>query len=81
MQIKLKKNNNSGMESTHERGVAIIIARRHEQALSEWEPVNERIIRARFYSKHIKLTVIQCYAPTNEASEDEKDSFYQLSAL
>ena len=42
----------------------------------EREPVNERIIIARFFSKHIKLTVVQCFAPTNEASEEEKEAFY-----
>ena len=41
-----------------------------------WEPVNERIIRARFFSRHFKLMVIQCYAPTNDASEEEKEAFY-----
>ena len=41
-----------------------------------WEPVNERIIRARFYSKFAKTTVIQCYAPTELATEEEKDIFY-----
>ena len=41
-----------------------------------WKPVSERIITARFNSKHIKTTVVQVYAPTNEASDEEKDSFY-----
>ena len=27
--------------------------------------------------KTLKLNVIQCYAPTNDADEDKKDSFYQ----
>ena len=27
--------------------------------------------------KEIKLNVIQCYAPTNDADEDKKDTFYQ----
>ena len=66
----------SGMENVHERGVAVIIKSKHSGSLMEWEPVNERIIRARFFSRHIKLTVIQCYAPTNDASEEEKEAFY-----
>ena len=32
--------------------------------------------QATFYSKHKKVTVIQVYSPTNEATEDEKDDFY-----
>jgi len=41
----------------------------------ELEPVNEGIIRARFISRHIELTVIQCHALTNDASEEEKETF------
>lgn len=49
---------------------------KHSGSLMELEPVNERIIRARFISRHIKLTVIQCHALTNDASEEEKETFY-----
>ena len=49
----------SGMEKAHERGVAVIIKSKHSGSLMEWEPVNERIIRARFFSRHMKLMAIQ----------------------
>ena len=39
-------------------------------------PINKRMIKARFYSKHKKMTVIQVYARTNESAEDEKDYFH-----
>jgi hypothetical protein len=42
----------------------------------EYAPVNERIIRARCQAKQGKLTIIQCYARTNEADDDEKTYFY-----
>ena len=42
----------------------------------EWKPVSSTIVRARFHSKFVKTTVIQCYAPTDQA-EDDKDLFYQ----
>lgn len=35
------------------------------------------MIRARFNSKHCKLTIIQCYAPTNEAEEEDQDDWYE----
>ena len=38
----------------------------------------DRIITARFKSKHIKTTIIQVYAPTNDADTNEKDGFYEL---
>ena len=48
-----------------------------KQALIEWSPVDERLIVARFHSKFAKMTLIQCYAPTNEAENDSKTSFYE----
>ena len=60
----------------HERGVGLILSKRAKRALTEWQPISERIIQARFKSKHANCTVIQVYAPTNNATEEEKDSFY-----
>ena len=43
----------SGMDEggNHERGVGLILSRDVAQSLQEWEPVSERIIRARFNSR------------------------------
>ena len=46
------------------------------QCLLEWELVSERTIRARFNSRWQQVTILQCYAPTNEAMEKVKDDFY-----
>ena len=35
------------------------------RCLESWGPVSDRIITARFYSKCIKTTIVQVYAPPN----------------
>ena len=47
------------------------------KCLIEWEPINERLMTARFKSKFQNVTLIQCYAPTNQAEQATKDEFYE----
>ncbi|KAH8339608.1 hypothetical protein KR067_003207 [Drosophila pandora] len=46
-------------------GVGIYVSRKFKQTLISWNPVSDRII-----------TIVQCYAPTEDASDDIKDDFY-----
>ena len=63
----------------HTEGVALMLAPEAHAALIGWEPVSSRIITAKFTTKKkdIRLNIIQCYAPTNDAEEGKKDDFYQ----
>ena len=48
-----------------------------KKCLDSWRPITDRIVEARFFSCFIKTTVIQVYAPTNEADDEVKDYFYE----
>ena len=68
----------------HNEGVALMLTPEAQGALIGWEPVSSRLIFAKFTTKkkNIKLNVVQCYAPTNEADDERKDDFYhQLQSL
>ena len=71
----------SGQQDTHHRGVALIMNKQSASTLKEWETINERLIKARFNSKYCKLTIIQCYAPTNDYEDEMKEHWYKQKLL
>jgi exonuclease III len=60
-----------GENEPHMRGVGIVINKNIPDALVEWEPVSERI-----NTKFRKISVVQCYVPTENAKLKEKETFY-----
>ena len=73
----------SGREDgIHEQGVGLLISKKVSKSLLEWQPFGPRLLKARFNSKFTKLTVVTCYAPTEEAEDADKENFYeQLQAI
>ena len=55
-----------------------VMAKEASKALISWDPMSSRIIAASFQTKQsrIKANMIQCYAPTNDAEDSDKDNFY-----
>ncbi|XP_068739638.1 craniofacial development protein 2-like [Montipora capricornis] len=56
-------------DDSHHEGVAIIIRKEMEKYLMEWKPVNSSIIEARLKDRQANLSIIQCYAPTNDSND------------
>lgn len=57
-------------------GVGILMSNKARKSLLDWKPVSERLITARFKSKVRNITVLQCYAPTEVAADEDKNAFY-----
>ena len=64
----------SGKEQNHTHGVGIFLSKTAAQTLY-WKPINERIVMARFHTRHAEGTVVQVYTPTEVAADSEKDEF------
>lgn len=65
----------TGDSSSHEKGVALMLSKQAAKSHMEWEPISKRIIMASFESKFQVSTILQTYAPTNKADEEEKEDF------
>ena len=66
----------SGKERGHSSGVGLILAKEAQRALLSYNPVNDRIISARFQMATGFATLCQVYAPTADSSEEDIDKFY-----
>ena len=60
-----------GQESLKRNEVALIVNKRLQNAVLRCNLKNDRIISVHFQSKPFSITVIQVYAPTNNAEEAE----------
>ena len=71
-----------GNNAPRHRAVGFLLSAHAQAALIKWEPINERIIIARFRTRVRNLTIIQCYAPTDVAELQDKENFYsELNAV
>ena len=69
----------SGREDdAHLSGVAMMLCKKTAGCLTSWSPVRkDRISTARFNSRYIRTTIVQVYAPINDADEEIKDEQVQ----
>ena len=66
----------SGNEDRRMRGVGLLLNRKTANCLIGYNPICDRILTARFSCKPINLTIIQTYAPTSDADDEQMELFY-----
>jgi exonuclease III len=66
----------SGHETSKRNGVAIICGKQTAGTILGYNPINDRIITMRIQGKPMNMTIIQVYAPTANASEEDHENFY-----
>ena len=64
-------------QARHERGVAFICSQKATRSVMSWQPISDRIIQIRLKSNFQNVTVINVYAPTNEAEDYIREEFYE----
>ena len=66
-----------GKESLRKNGVALIVKKRAQNSVLGCNFRNNRMISVHFQGKSFNITVIQVYALTTNAGEDEVEWFYE----
>ena len=66
-----------GQKSLRRSGLAIKVNKRVQNAVLRCNLKNDRMISDRFQGKTCNIMVIQAYAPTSNAEEDEVERFYE----
>ena len=56
----------------------MLLSDRARKALIGYNPVNSRVITARFDAAPHKITVIHAYAPTTASSDEDIEAFYSI---
>ncbi len=66
----------SGKEDGYSHGIAVILSKETKKTLIGYSPINDRILKVRLQAKPYNVSIIQCYAPTTAASDEEMKDFY-----
>ena len=65
-----------GQYHVRRNGVAIICDNDTSRSVTGYKPISDRIISIRLDGQTVGTTIIQIYAPTSVASEDDIEDFY-----
>ena len=82
--MRLLYSGHEDVGAPHTEGVALMLSKKAQKSFIGWKPHGSRLMEASFRTKHkrIKLNIINCYSPTNESDETNKELFYsRLQAI
>ena len=68
----------SGKEDSYSHGVAVVLDKDSSRTLIEYSPVSDRILKVRIHAKPFNISIVQCYALTINANDEEMESFYDI---
>ena len=68
----------AGKEEGCRNGRAVVLNKAFIQSLLGYAPVSDRILKIRLQAKPLNISIIQFYASTNTASEEEIEEFYNV---
>ena len=60
------------------QGVGLCLSKKVRNSLISYVPTSERVLTARLHSKHLNISVVVAYAPTDGADDGEKERFYNV---
>ena len=64
------------------QGVGLVLSKAVKNSLISYNPISERVISARTHTRHVNISVVIRYAPTEDSSSADKDQFYnQLTGV
>ncbi|XP_064651642.1 craniofacial development protein 2-like [Lineus longissimus] len=66
----------SGQDKRHANGTTFLIHKDTAGAVMEFKPISDRVIYIRLRVKPFNLSVMQIYAPTTDATDDQLNRFY-----
>ena len=67
----------SGAQKSGRNGVGFYLSSKVENSMLGYNPISERIMTIRLHAKPANITIVQVYAPTSTASDQDIDEFYQ----
>lgn len=71
----------SGDKKQGQYGVAFMVMREMKENIIQFKPINERLAYLRIAAKPFNISLLNAYAPTENANSEEKEKFYDTMEI